>query len=56
MYIHIVLYCTVLYIPFAVFKTSRSPLALSNGITSVSDNIWSVISRRGESVTVEDKN
>lgn len=31
-----------LALPFAVFKTSSSPLALSSGITSVSENIWLV--------------
>lgn len=32
------------YIPFAVFKTSSSPLALSNGVASVSENIiWQIV-------------
>lgn len=30
-------------IPFAVFKTSSSPLALSNGTASVSENIWPIV-------------
>lgn len=42
-YIYIYIPGLIIDIPFAVFKTRSSPPALSNGIASVAENIWSIV-------------